>query len=589
LSLTAFAGGQDDIRNNYPEDDYSEEMGPNARVWKLCLDVAEGEDSKMFGNWEDTVNVLLVFVGISVAALIIIHLKLHLFASKAGLFSSVVTTLVVQASQSLQKDYQQVTAALVQELIMVQRAAASNQPVAGVPASTMNTTSSFAADNISRWVNGLWFTSLALSMSVALLAVLIKQWIHNYTVSNSLNHRDRVASRQYRLLGLYAWGVPAIVQLLPLLLHVSVLVFFAGLILFLHPLNIALSWVVTGVGAVSYFVYFVTPWFPLWNPQCPYKSSLTQVAGEAPKLLSTGLCFVIERFANLCENIALQSEGAIQTIQVVGEKLQRVRRFILENPRISVRDLEAIAIGKSGVALTIQTLESVHGSLSNPDIRTIVLEAYAGLEAQIDDALLQRILQNQRLLEDLQETFISCFQFEKNQYKAQILPGKERKTERLARAFLRLHFGKIRVYDNRWASCWEYLHRGSLLPETIPLAILAKSAGFFYQEGYSYHAQEVTGQDFFDICQLTDVKLTRWVRAQLEEQVIQRNFRDGFDNGDMVSLPQTVNDLFNSLPSDYENDQSVYTALILHSLGCNRTECPEVHPEVSIPRFSAVW
>jgi hypothetical protein len=37
-------------------------MGPNARVWKLYLDRAEAEDSRMLGDWKDTVDVLLVFV-----------------------------------------------------------------------------------------------------------------------------------------------------------------------------------------------------------------------------------------------------------------------------------------------------------------------------------------------------------------------------------------------------------------------------------------------------------------------------------------------------------------------------------------------
>jgi hypothetical protein len=53
---------QGDLRDKYPEDNYSEEMGPNARVWKLYLDRAETEDSRMLGDWKDTVDVLLVFV-----------------------------------------------------------------------------------------------------------------------------------------------------------------------------------------------------------------------------------------------------------------------------------------------------------------------------------------------------------------------------------------------------------------------------------------------------------------------------------------------------------------------------------------------
>jgi hypothetical protein len=40
---------------------------------------------------------------------------------------------------------------------------------------SVNANSSFSADPLDRWVNGLWFISLALSLSVTLLPVLIKQ------------------------------------------------------------------------------------------------------------------------------------------------------------------------------------------------------------------------------------------------------------------------------------------------------------------------------------------------------------------------------------------------------------------------------
>jgi hypothetical protein len=465
---------------------------------------------------------------------------------------------------------------------MVQRAAASNQPVTGVPPSTINATSTFVADSLSRWVNGLWFTSLALSLSVALLAVLIKQWIQSYTLSGSITPQDRVKSRQYRYLGLHVWGVPTIINLLPVLLHVSLLIFFAGLAVFLHPLNIALSWVVTVIGVVSYFVYFATPWIPLWIPQCPYKSPLTQAAGEASKLLSLGLYFVIERSASFCERIALlRSEAAFPAIRGAAEKLHNLRRSILESPRISLRALEDIAIGKSGMQLMIQALESLHGSLIKLDLRVIALEAFAALDAQIDKNLLKPILRNNVLLKDLEEAFLSCFLFEKNQEEAQILPGQERKAERLARSFLQLQIGRTGVYDNRCATCWEYLHRGDLVPEAMPLAVLAKSAGFFYREGYSFRTQEAAGQDFIDICQHHDLKLTRWVWEQLGEQVTRMNLRDCFDEDDNAGMLETMKRLIATLESsDHESDQSRYLILVLHSLGCTRIECPEMHPAV---------
>ena len=51
--------------------------------------------------------------------------------------------------------------------------------VLSIPRST-NTAAAFRPSLSALWVNGLWFTSLALSLTTALIAVLTKQWIHKY-------------------------------------------------------------------------------------------------------------------------------------------------------------------------------------------------------------------------------------------------------------------------------------------------------------------------------------------------------------------------------------------------------------------------
>ncbi|KAK0488935.1 hypothetical protein IW261DRAFT_1414372 [Armillaria novae-zelandiae] len=54
---------------------------------------------------------------------------------------------------------------------------------------------------------GLWFTSLSLSLSIALFAVLTKEWIHQYMSVPSGTPRDRCRLRQFRYMGLQRWGV----------------------------------------------------------------------------------------------------------------------------------------------------------------------------------------------------------------------------------------------------------------------------------------------------------------------------------------------------------------------------------------------
>ncbi|KAG7443217.1 uncharacterized protein BT62DRAFT_982123 [Guyanagaster necrorhizus] len=209
-----------DYEKTYPEDPIFEEMAPSARIWQAYLDECQTYDAEMVEVWRDTIDVLLVF---------------------AGLFSAVVTTFVVQTLQSLQLDFNQVSASLLFELVSVQRALANGTSVDDVPSSQLTPTSSFSPSSLIVWTNGLWFVSLSLSLTIALVAVLTKQWIHHYISVPSGTPRYRSRIRHFRYMGLEKWHVPVIVGLLPLLMHSSLALFFAGLVLFLITLHIGIA------------------------------------------------------------------------------------------------------------------------------------------------------------------------------------------------------------------------------------------------------------------------------------------------------------------------------------------------------------
>ncbi|KAF8915536.1 hypothetical protein CPB85DRAFT_1164083, partial [Mucidula mucida] len=122
------------------------------------------------------------------------------------------------------------------------------------------------------WVNALWFTSLALSLTTALIAVLTKQWIHQYMSVPSGTPRDRSRIRQFRYNCLKHWRVPVIVGLLPVLMHLALRIFFSGLVIYLRSLNYAMSYVVTTIAVMAFIVYFGTNLIPWFRPECPYKT-----------------------------------------------------------------------------------------------------------------------------------------------------------------------------------------------------------------------------------------------------------------------------------------------------------------------------
>ncbi|KAA1470890.1 hypothetical protein DENSPDRAFT_858620 [Dentipellis sp. KUC8613] len=206
----------DNYEQKYPVDELGKCLDDNARVWKVYLDEAKMMDDDMVEAWKDTVDVLLVF---------------------AGLFSAVVTTLVVQSSQSLQPDYSQVSAMLLTELVGLQRAMADGVSANTVAASAQNATSGFTAARTDQWVNRLWFISLTFSLATALISVLVKQWLQYYVSPISGTSKKKAHIRHFRFSGLEKWHVSGIVGCLPIFMHIALLLFLIGLVLFLVPLD----------------------------------------------------------------------------------------------------------------------------------------------------------------------------------------------------------------------------------------------------------------------------------------------------------------------------------------------------------------
>lgn len=209
-----------------PPDPRGEEAGPEARIWRVYLDEAEAHDREMLDQWKDTIEVLLVFV--STAFVCLFRNTAESSTSQAGLFSAVVTTFVAQTSQSLQADYTQVSASLLTELVALQRASAQGSSTDNVPESSLNINTPFTTDTSISVVNGLWFFSLALSLSTALFCILVRQWIHTYASAISGPPRDRALLRQMRLDGIETWRVRDIVGILPLMLHTSLSCYSSG-------------------------------------------------------------------------------------------------------------------------------------------------------------------------------------------------------------------------------------------------------------------------------------------------------------------------------------------------------------------------
>ncbi|SJL03725.1 uncharacterized protein ARMOST_07082 [Armillaria ostoyae] len=315
-----------DYEQKFPEDKRHEEMGPMARVWRTYLEECGPFDLEMVEGWRDALDVLLVF---------------------AGLFSAVVTTFVAQTSQSLQVDYGQVTATLLIELIDVQRSAANGSLVNDVPRSDLT----FRPSTSDSWVNGLWFTSLSLSLATALFAVLTKQWIHQYMLVSLGTLRDRCRLRQFRYMGLQQWGVDFIIGLLPVLMSASLALFLVGLVLFIIPLHVSIASVVGSVTFISFTAYLITNFLPILYPLCPYKTPLSQ--------------YIFPLYAYIMHNVKWIKSGDDTN---------------KSSPKpTTLKDAEIAAVELYVDEVDIHVLAWLYSMSSNPSVQNIVVQSTSAL------------------------------------------------------------------------------------------------------------------------------------------------------------------------------------------------------------------
>ncbi|KAI5892248.1 uncharacterized protein SCHCODRAFT_02625663 [Schizophyllum commune H4-8] len=239
-----------DYEKKYAPDAHGEELSSNARIWSVYNDEAQIADTELVKGLNGTLDVLMVF---------------------AGLFSAVVTTFVAQSSQALNPDYAQMTTSLLYELTRVQRAMATGAPINDIPEfQGAFTSKTYAMTDV--WVNGLWLVSLTLSLLTALISVLAKQWIHHFNSITGSTPRDRTYVRQYRLKSFGHWKVPEIIGFLPALLSTALLLFFAGLAVYVAPMNTAILAVIIILSAASFLAYLLTIILPIFVPHCAYKT-----------------------------------------------------------------------------------------------------------------------------------------------------------------------------------------------------------------------------------------------------------------------------------------------------------------------------
>lgn len=193
---------------------------------------------------------------------------------QAGLLSAIVTAFVIEVYRTLQPDSGALSASILLH-ISQQLASMSESPGASSTKDAF-AVREFQAPKYALRVNILWFVSLVISLFTASLSMLAKQWLREYLAGRQGTPEECIRLRQLRYDGLLKWRVFDIVALLPLLLHISLILFFIGLGDFLLVLDTEVGSVVSTLIGTWLFIYAACLTTPALLHDCPYVIPLTK-------------------------------------------------------------------------------------------------------------------------------------------------------------------------------------------------------------------------------------------------------------------------------------------------------------------------
>ncbi|KAI0064354.1 hypothetical protein BV25DRAFT_1852962, partial [Artomyces pyxidatus] len=224
---------------------------PSAKLWSVYLGVADNFDKVMVESWKGDMDGILIFT---------------------GLFSASVSAFVIESYRSLQQDSGVLTVQLLSQI--------SQQLAGGLNASQLQSypsTTPFQPSNSTLRVNIFWFLSLVLSVSCALCAILVQQWSRRYLrmVQRPSAPYRRARIREYLYNGVVRFRLVQVTESIPVLLHASVFLFFAGLVQFLFTVNAIVAYVILAAISIAAAVYSLFTILPMIANDSPYQTALS--------------------------------------------------------------------------------------------------------------------------------------------------------------------------------------------------------------------------------------------------------------------------------------------------------------------------
>ncbi|KAJ7879838.1 hypothetical protein B0H13DRAFT_1580267, partial [Mycena leptocephala] len=218
--------------------------------WSVYVSKTEKHDKALVEGWRSDMEGLLIF---------------------AGLFSAILTAFLIESYKTLSPDQGAITIAILAQISLQLQGGSNVSAVDVTPLMAVRPTSAALV------CNTLWFLSLGFSLACALIATLVEQWSRHFIHSSELKQSPIIRARIFAYLyyGLERFGMYAMVQFIPLLLHISLLLFFAGLVAFLQPINAVATAVVAALLTLISIAYMYLTVLPMFSSDSPYRTPLS--------------------------------------------------------------------------------------------------------------------------------------------------------------------------------------------------------------------------------------------------------------------------------------------------------------------------
>ncbi|KIY65976.1 hypothetical protein CYLTODRAFT_491869 [Cylindrobasidium torrendii FP15055 ss-10] len=231
---------------------------PSAKIWTAYLSEADRYDDALAHKWKSDMDAILIFAGLFSASVTAFLIESYQYLAPAA--DDEMVKLLTQISAQIGGLGMDGNSTVMPPLITLD---ASNGPFQAAPSALI--------------CSILWHLSLAFSLLCALFATLVQQWTRNYRQATQMETIARRRARMSAFLfqGLARFKMPVVVDTIPLLLHLSLFLFFGGLVAYLYLFNQGVSFAILGILVLCVSAYGVITVLPIIYLDCPYRTPLT--------------------------------------------------------------------------------------------------------------------------------------------------------------------------------------------------------------------------------------------------------------------------------------------------------------------------